>query len=209
MNAEKPVPWTRPDVLPSGWTSERLVCRYCDPALAPAMFEAVQAKRDALLPWLEWAKSDNTTVQQCVYNLERFRRNAVDPLCTEYFLVISDRVSGEFVGGTGWHAICGDSAQAEFGYWIRGDRHGQGLCTEAMRAHLTWGFLPQDKGGWGFRRIEAWCAADNAASVRVLTKLGMRLESTKRAHRWIDGAGWRNSLGFALLADEWQTRSEK
>ena len=88
--------------------------------------------------------------------------------------------------------------QAEIGWVIAPAHSGQGLATEAARALVEISFGPL-----GLRRVIAQCFADNAASWRVMEKVGMRREdhavreSLHRSGEWLDG------LRYALLADEW------
>jgi len=58
----------------------------------------------------------------------------------------------------------------------------------------------------GLRRVYAQCFADNAASWRIMEKLGMRREeyavrdSLHRSGQWMDG------MRYAILSDEWRAR---
>jgi RimJ/RimL family protein N-acetyltransferase len=67
--------------------------------------------------------------------------------------------------------------RAELGYWVARAAWGQGVCTEAARAVLQYGF-----GVLGLERIFAHHFAGNPASGRVMQKLGMRHEGTLRGH---------------------------
>lgn len=90
--------------------------------------------------------------------------------------------------------------QAELGWCLHPDHHGQGLATEAVRVLLDVSFE------LGLRRVEAACFAENLASRRVMEKVGLRQEGyfvKESAHR--DGT-WRDGVSFALLAEEWATR---
>jgi ribosomal-protein-alanine N-acetyltransferase len=68
-----------------------------------------------------------------------------------------------------------EAAAAEIGFGIVQAMWGQGYMTEACRAVLDYGFADM-----GLRRIEARCQITNAASARVLEKIGMRREGTVR-----------------------------
>jgi RimJ/RimL family protein N-acetyltransferase len=61
-----------------------------------------------------------------------------------------------------------EDARAEFGFVIARQHWGHGYATEAGGAVLDW-----LKSLDGIRRIEATCDFENAASVRVLEKLGL------------------------------------
>ncbi len=52
-------------------------------------------------------------------------------------------------------------------------------------------------------RVEAACMPANAASIRVLTKLGFRREGLARHYLRIDGT-WQDHVLFGLVAEEWR-----
>jgi RimJ/RimL family protein N-acetyltransferase len=67
--------------------------------------------------------------------------------------------------------------QGELGYWIGVPYWGKGYCTEAGRAVLAFAF--QDLN---LQRIHARAFKRNPASARVLQKLGLTYEGTRRQH---------------------------
>jgi ribosomal-protein-alanine N-acetyltransferase len=67
--------------------------------------------------------------------------------------------------------------RAELGYWIGVPFWGKGYATEAARAVVAFGFRTL-----GLHRIFAFHFAENAASGRVLEKIGMRHEGRLREH---------------------------
>ena len=90
----------------------------------------------------------------------------------------------------------------ELGYVLHPGHQGKGLATEAAEALLRLGFDRFD-----LHRITAKCSARNAASARLMERLGMRREAHLIGSRWVKGA-WRDELVYAILADEWRvTRS--
>lgn len=198
-----PDPWRAPDPLPGPIETERLVLRLYEHGDAAALLEALDSDRNGLLPWIVWVRTDNRTIAECHYSIELFRRAVQEPGCNTFTMGIFDRATGRLVGGTGLHRIQPGSRVAEIGYWVRSDRRGQGIATEATAALITAGFAPQAEGGWGFRRITILCAAQNLASAAVPRKLGLRLELRARQERYLDGVGYHDLLGFALLAEEW------
>jgi len=82
-----------------------------------------------------------------------------------------EQVTG-LVGFIRWER---DAAVAEIGFGLVQAMSGQGYMTEACRAVLDYGFADM-----GLRRIEARCQITNAASARVLEKIGMRREAVVR-----------------------------
>jgi RimJ/RimL family protein N-acetyltransferase len=61
----------------------------------------------------------------------------------------------------------------------------------------------------GLRRVTAGCNADNAASVRVLEKAGMRREQHGVQDSWHAELGWVDGYQYALLADEWRAAHDR
>ncbi len=67
--------------------------------------------------------------------------------------------------------------RAEIGYSLSQDNWGNGYMTEALHAIVQFGFEKMD-----LNRIEAFCHVDNAPSLRVLEKIGLRQEGMLRQH---------------------------
>jgi RimJ/RimL family protein N-acetyltransferase len=92
-------------------------------------------------------------------------------------------------------------AQAELGFVLDPPHTGHGYATEAVRELLRHCF--QDVG---LRRVTANCFLDNDASWRLLERVGMRRElhavrdSLHRSGQWLD------TVGYALLEEEWSAR---
>ena len=82
----------------------------------------------------------------------------------------------ELCGGVGLN-ITPAHQRAELGYWIGAPFWGNGFATEAARAVVVFGFQTL-----ALHRIYAFHFAGNAASGRVLQKIGMRHEGRSREH---------------------------
>jgi RimJ/RimL family protein N-acetyltransferase len=76
---------------------------------------------------------------------------------------------------------------------------GQGLATEAAAALLRICFE-----GFGVRRVVAGAFAENAASLRVMEKLGMRVEAREVRGALHRELGWVDKVETAILVDEWR-----
>jgi ribosomal-protein-serine acetyltransferase len=200
---ERPPLWTAPRPFPNGRKTPRLILRAWEPEDAAAMLAGLDAGRASFAPWLPWVEVDNRTLVECIFQIERMRREREAGADTNFVIAMIDRQTGAAVGGTGLHRIERESHQAEIGYWVRPDRRGEGLCTEAVAHLISWAFEPAAAGGWGLRRIEIACAAANLASQRVPRKLGMRQEVTRRAARFVPGVGWDDTLGWGVVREEW------
>lgn len=87
--------------------------------------------------------------------------------------------------------------QGEIGYIFHPDHHGKGYATEAAAEMLRLGFVEL-----GLHRIIGRCSARNAASAKLMARLGMRQEAHLIDCRKVNGE-WREELVFAMLRREW------
>jgi [ribosomal protein S5]-alanine N-acetyltransferase len=83
---------------------------------------------------------------------------------------VLDRESGAYLGDAGIMSFR-DTGELELGYRLARDAWGRGLGTEVARAWLQHGLATL-----GLPRIIAFSHPDNAASIRVMQKVGMRLD---------------------------------
>jgi len=109
---------------------------------------------------------------------------------------ITLKSSGALVGAISLMGMTEDH-QAELGYWIGSHCWNQGICTEAGLAVVRYAF-----SALGLIRVHASHLTRNPASGRVLQKLGMRHESSRRQHRkkWDK---YEDLEVYGLLKDEW------
>lgn len=91
--------------------------------------------------------------------------------------------------------------QAEIGWALDPSVQGQGLGTELARELLVVGFDELH-----LHRVTAICFADNIASMRIMERIGMRLEARYVADSLHRSEGWLDSLSYAMLASEWRSR---
>jgi RimJ/RimL family protein N-acetyltransferase len=109
-------------------------------------------------------------------------------------LAVVARESGTLFGGCG---LIGRGERVhEIGYVLNRAWWGRGFATEIVRALLAFGF-----GELSAHRIYARVAPENAASSRVLTRHGFRLEGHLRKDTLIRGE-WQDSLLYAILEEE-------
>ena len=90
----------------------------------------------------------------------------------------------------------------EIGFAFHRDFHGRGLAEEAARAVLELGFE-----SFGLHRIIGICIADNVASARLMTRLGMRREAHFVQSVFWKGA-WADDEVYAILASQWRAQYE-
>ena len=206
---EDPNGWKPPNPLPAAVTTQRVVVRLYQKGDGSNLFRAIDGARDRLQPQMVPVYTDHQDIDDSIHYVEKRRRSYEGEHCRSFSMGIFDRETGEILGGTGLHSIQSGRRQAELGYWIRGDRHGEGLCTEAAGALISAALRPTAVGGWGFRRLVVFNAADNVGSRRVCEKLGLRLEMRLKRERFFGPPGvtpgYVDVLGFAILDDEWDS----
>lgn len=91
--------------------------------------------------------------------------------------------------------------QAEIGYTLSRAYQGRGYATEAVSCLLNYAFPAFD-----LHRVIALCDCENAASVALLERLGLRREGHFRQNLWFKGK-WTDEYLYAILREEWQQRS--
>ena len=89
---------------------------------------------------------------------------------------------------------------SELAWLVVRERQGQGVAREALAALITHLFGTEQR-----RRLYADIDPDNAASNRLVERLGFTLEGRLREH-WTTHIGRRDSLIWGLLDHEWNAR---
>lgn len=120
---------------------------------------------------------------------------------TKYQLAIVLQAEGRLIGTCGIRVESADFRRANIGYEIAPAYWAKGYATEAARAILAFGF-----GELRLHRIWARCVAENAASYRVLEKIGMRREGRLREEEWMKGRWW-DILVYGILDYEWRSQA--
>ena len=147
--------------------TERLVLRPFMLADAPAVQRLAGAREVAL----------NTLLIPYPYPdgaAEAWISKPRDPNSINFAITL--RESGEVIGAMGL-VVSRENDRAEIGYWIAVEQWNRGYATEAARAVTRYGFEELN-----LNRIFALHFTRNAASGRVLQKLGMRHEGSLREH---------------------------
>ncbi|WAC68771.1 GNAT family N-acetyltransferase [Microbacterium sp. SL75] len=90
-----------------------------------------------------------------------------------------------------------EAGSAEIGWVVSPAASGRGLATEAVRALIDTAF-----DVYGLRRLVAQIDADNARSVALAERLGLRREAHFVENEWFKGR-WSDLLVYAVLDREW------
>jgi RimJ/RimL family protein N-acetyltransferase len=114
-------------------------------------------------------------------------------------LAAEGRETGEVVADVILHWVSGEHGLGEIGYIVHPDHAGRGYATEATRPLLGIAF-----DHVRLHRVIGRLDARNAASARVLEKLGLRQEAHFVENERVRGE-WQSELVYAILAREWRS----
>lgn len=108
------------------------------------------------------------------------------------------RATGELVADVILAWASREHSLGEIGYTVHPAHAGNGYATEAARPLLGIAF-----DDLGLHRVIGRLEARNAASARVLGKLGLRLEAHLVENEWVKDE-WQSELVYAILDREWR-----
>lgn len=172
-------------------TTSRLLLRPVADGDADALF-AMHGSAHVLRHWDSPPWTDRARAGLFV---ERSRAMAEEG--TGVRVVLERAADGAFLGWCALSRWNPDFRSAAIGYCLDAPAWGAGHATEAARALLGWAF-----GTLDLNRVQAECDTRNAASARVLEKLGFRREGTLREDCVVDGVV-SDSWVYGLLRREW------
>jgi ribosomal-protein-alanine N-acetyltransferase len=154
------------------------------------------AERDNLEPWepsadLDWVQRHSVSAWPPMYS--GLRAEARKGRMLPYVIEVDGRYRGQLTVGNVSH---GALRSAWIGYWVSSEVTGAGVATGALALGLDHCYGPV-----GLHRVEATVRPENAASRRVLTKVGFREEGLLKRYLNVDGA-WRDHLLVAMTVEE-------
>jgi RimJ/RimL family protein N-acetyltransferase len=220
----------RPPPLSIRLETSRLLLRPPQPSDVPGVRRLLRRNAEHLRPWspVPRAGEDPSSLTEISKSILRQRREWSKGEAFVFFVVSRDGTSaalprrGPHQDGTsaalprrGLHQeaepllgrialtgiMRGAFMNAHLGYWIDGEYQGQGYATEAVGNAVALAF-----GALGLHRVQAAVMPHNAASLRVLAKLGFRKEG--ECARYLQIAGrWEDHHLFAMTREEWGTPS--
>ncbi len=113
-------------------------------------------------------------------------------------LAVLLRESGMLIGSCGVRRKPDDDTEADIGFELSPEHWGRGYATEAATAMAGFAFREL-----GVMRLSSWCVAENAASARVLEKLGMSLEGRLPVAEHFKGRDW-DMLLYGMTCEHWE-----
>ena len=176
---------------PSG---DRVEIRPFVPEDAEEMLALALANRTHLEPWEPLRDSASFTFEGQRTVLERAVAMREADQGYRFAIVSGSRI----VGAVGLNEVVRGSFQnAYVGYWVAGDATGRGYATAGVRLVVDFAFEEAR-----LHRVQAAVMPRNAASMRVIEKLGFRREGEALRYLRIAGA-WEDHLIFAVTSEEW------
>jgi ribosomal-protein-alanine N-acetyltransferase len=146
------------------------------------------------LRYYEWTERTEADVRSFV---QRFLDWQAAKPRIKYQLKITLPEDGRLIGNCGVRLEEAGAAVGDVGYEIAPAYWGRGYATEAARAIMDFGFEEL-----GLHRVWSYTVAENAASQRVMEKLGMRYEGRLRETQWYKGCWW-DTVVYGILKEEW------
>lgn len=174
--------------------TERLLLRPFQAGDFGAMF-AIYSRSD-VAEYLLW---DARTEAQTRATLEkRIAARSIEKEGDFMALAAALKTTGELIGDLvlGWTSE--EHRTGEVGFIVHPDHQGRGYATEAMRAVLDLAFDDMK-----LHRVIGQVESRNAASERVLEKLGFRKEAHFVENVFVKG-GWQSEMIYAILDREWR-----
>lgn len=174
--------------------TERLRLRPLRAADAPALFSIFSdpqvMRYGSTLPWASLQAAERMIAQD----------ETAMPAGEHLRLGLERTADAALIGTCTLFALHAASRRAEVGYALAAAAWHQGFAQEAVCALLDHGFGPM-----GLNRVEADIHPDNAASARLLQRLGFEPEGRLR-ERWIVGDEVSDSALYGLLQRDWAAR---
>jgi len=171
--------------------TERLIIREITQEDLDAVYE--YTKNPEIFKYMPFGPS---TYENAKRRIERLiEKQSQDPR-TDFDVAITLRESEKLIGGCRLKKV--SDIEGHVGYILARDQWGNGYATETAKALTDYGFSELN-----LHRVYATVHPENAASIRVLEKVGMRYEGRLRENMLYD-EGYGDSLIYSILEQEWK-----
>lgn len=176
--------------------TSRLVLRGLSPRDAGLLLDFEQTNREWLAPWEPLRDETFFTADRALGAIRSDAQAARRKTGFRWHLFLRDH-PGVLVGSVAVTGIIGGAFQSAYlGYRLGREFVGQGLATEAVGAAAAYAFSTL-----GLHRLEANVMPRNAASRRLLARLGFVEEGLARRYLKIQGV-WEDHLHHVLFSPE-------
>jgi len=163
----------RPPRVPRSLYGRGIVLRPLRPQDARAIWEAVEASRAVVTPWVPVLAGSSSLQEQRAQIIDLQSRWAKGE---RLIFGCFDRSMGRFLGSAGFHRIDWRTRVFELVFWVRVDAQRQGYASECVRVLTRLAF-----DQLGANRVELRAAPSNIGSQRLAQRLGFVMEGTLRA----------------------------
>jgi RimJ/RimL family protein N-acetyltransferase len=158
------------------------------------MFEALEASRERLAPWLHFPDPLTTVdaTRDWLIHLESrwLLRQALS-------FAIRHGETHEYLGGVELHTILWDRRFFSLGYWLRSGAEGHGYMSEAVETLTDYAFSALEAN-----KVSLRCDARNIRSAAVAERLGFVREAKLRGEAITKDGLVADELQFALTRDD-------
>ena len=141
-----------------------------------------------------WSHEPWTERAQAIAHLQRMRHDRESIEFYPWAIALND--DDRLIGTVALYELDRTHRRAMIGYTLATAWQGRGLAHEALRLTLDFAW-----NGLDLYRLEADTDPDNAASRRLLEKLGFALEGTMR-RRWFVHGQWHDTVWYGLLRED-------
>lgn len=181
-----------PGLVPTLESERLLLRRYVE-----GDFEALLAiqSRPEVARFLYWEPRGEDEVRGALAAKLAQSRFEADRDALSFAVVLKS--SGELVGDVTLFLLSAEHRTGELGFLVHPEHQGHGYATEAARLVVDLAFAEL-----GLHRVIGRLEARNAASARVLERLGMRREAHFVENEFVKGE-WQSELAYAILEREW------
>ncbi|GAA5032300.1 GNAT family N-acetyltransferase [Microbacterium fluvii] len=170
----------------------RVSIRLVRPRDARVLQQELVSNRSWLRPW-EATSPDGVISLDMRGSIRRLLQQYRDGQGVPFVMLWDDEVVGTL---NVWGIARGSLASATIGYWVAERFAGRGITPAAVALATDICFRELN-----LHRMEICIRPENAASLRVVEKLGFRYEGMRRRYIHIDG-DWRDHYTFALVREE-------
>jgi len=130
-----------------------------------------------------------------------FRHFTNDKIIEGSFFPGPKNLEAALIGTCGFYDWNKTAYRAEIGYDLDPAFWRHGLMTEALLVLLRFGFEKMK-----LNRIQAIIDSENSRSIRLVQRLGFKMEGVLRQNSYFNGQ-YRDELCFSLLKHEWKKSS--
>ncbi|GGF23671.1 ribosomal-protein-serine acetyltransferase [Halobacillus andaensis] len=178
--------------FPSEFETERLHIRMPKPGDGPKVYQAVQASRADIKPWLPFAQKDQTEEETEI----NIREAHIRFLQREDLRMLAfHKETGELICSTGLHRMDWEVPKFEIGYWVDSRFSGKGYTTETVAGLTAFAFRELKA-----KRVEIRCDAINHRSRAIPEKLDFTLEGVLHNDDVsVDGQQLRDTCVYAKV----------